>query len=165
MTAGRPTAYKAAFAKQVKKIAELGATDQEVAEKLALIRKDESGIARARKDKRNSAKRRRLSQSPSLRVRNSISARMWAALKGRSDGALFSRLGFAAEELKHHLEISFSDGMSWENYGRWHIDHKKPCASFDLTDLGQFNECWSLTNLQPLWATDNVTKGAKYASS
>lgn len=90
---------------------------------------------------------------------------MWAALKGKSDGALFSRLGYSEHDLVAHLEGQFRDGMSWETYGKWHVDHVKPCASFDLADPEQFSRCWALSNLAPLWAAENITKGAKYGAS
>ncbi|TGY35243.1 hypothetical protein [Stenotrophomonas maltophilia] len=99
--------------------------------------------------------------TPSARIRNAVSARLWAALKGRTDGALFSRLGYSADELVSHLQAQFTPGMSWENYGRWHVDHIKPCAGYDQTDPEQFRECWALSNLQPLWAADNLRKGAR----
>ena len=95
----------------------------------------------------------------------SCRARMWAALKGRSDGRLFSRLGYTIEELVAHLEARFSEGMSWANYGRWHVDHIRPCAAFDQSDAGEFGECWALANLQPLWARDNMKKGASLGAS
>ena len=70
-------------------------------------------------------------------------------------------LGCSAEQLRTHLEEKFTDGMSWDNYGYrgWHIDHIRPCASFDLTDPQQQLECFHYTNLQPLWAEDNFKKG------
>ena len=61
-------------------------------------------------------------------------------------------------ELKIYLESKFSNGMTWENMGEWHIDHIKPCYSFDLTDEKQQMECFHFTNLQPLWAKDNLSK-------
>lgn len=53
--------------------------------------------------------------------------------------------------------------MTWANYGKsgWHIDHIKPCASFDLSDPDQQKACFHYSNLQPLWAFDNLSKGAK----
>jgi DNA/RNA endonuclease G (NUC1) len=53
--------------------------------------------------------------------------------------------------------------MNWENYGKngWHIDHIIPCASFDLTDPKQQKNCFHYTNLQPLWAADNIRKSDK----
>jgi hypothetical protein len=65
-------------------------------------------------------------------------------------------------ELKIYLESKFTDGMTWENMGQWHIDHVKPCSSFDLTDLEQQKECFHYTNLQPLWAKENLSKSNKY---
>jgi hypothetical protein len=50
-------------------------------------------------------------------------------------------------------------GMSWDSYGEWHVDHVRPCSLFDQRDAVQFAECWALSNLQPLWAEDNVRKG------
>jgi|TARA_E500000318_G_scaffold94438_1_gene93786 hypothetical protein len=73
-------------------------------------------------------------------------------------------LGCSAFELKAHLESKFQDGMSWDNYGRdgWHCDHIRPCASFDLSDPKQQEECFHYSNLQPLWAKDNLSKKDKY---
>lgn len=90
---------------------------------------------------------------------------MWAALKGKSEGKLLQRLGYTISELRRHLEKQFSEGMSWENYGQWHIDHIVPCAAFDMTDKQSFQQCWALENLQPLWASDNIQKGAKHGSA
>ena len=52
--------------------------------------------------------------------------------------------------------------MTWDNYGEWHIDHIKPCCGFDLTDFEQQKKCFHYTNLQPLWAKDNITKNGKF---
>lgn len=53
------------------------------------------------------------------------------------------------------------EGMSWENYGEWHIDHIVPCSSFDLTDPKQQEDCFNFKNLQPLWGWENSKKGSK----
>jgi len=70
-------------------------------------------------------------------------------------------LGCTIEHLRWHLEKQFIPGMTWKNHGQWHIDHIKPCASFDLTKSAQQRKCFHYTNLQPLWALDNIRKGAK----
>lgn len=72
-------------------------------------------------------------------------------------------VGCTISELIIYLESKFSDGMSWDNYGfyGWHIDHKIPCASFDMTDVDEQKKCFHYSNLQPLWAVDNFKKGAK----
>jgi hypothetical protein len=66
-------------------------------------------------------------------------------------------------DLFKHLESKFTEGMSWSNYGYkgWHVDHIKPCASFDLSDPEEQKKCFHYTNLQPLWWYDNFKKGAK----
>ena len=61
-----------------------------------------------------------------------------------------------------HIEKQFKPGMTWERYGEWHVDHIRPCASFDLTDPEQQTICFNYENLQPLWAIDNMKKGAKW---
>ena len=73
-------------------------------------------------------------------------------------------IGCTVAELSQHLRIQFTDGMTWDNYGRngWHVDHVRPCASFDLTDPEQQRQCFHYTNLQPLWAGDNIRKGSKW---
>lgn len=100
------------------------------------------------------------------RLSSTMRARIYAALKDICKSAsTLSLLNCSVEQLKAHLEKQFLPGMSWENYGYrgWHVDHIKPCAKFDLTDPAQQRECFHYTNLQPLWATDNFTKNAKYA--
>ncbi len=61
-----------------------------------------------------------------------------------------------------YLEKKYKKGMTRDNYGDWHVDHIKPCASFDLTDAKQQMLCFHYTNLQPLWAKENLQKGKKY---
>ena len=70
-------------------------------------------------------------------------------------------LGCTTSELKRHLESLWLPGMCWENYGKWHIDHILPCASFDLLQVSEQRKCFHYTNLQPLWAVDNHRKGAR----
>lgn len=85
-------------------------------------------------------------------------------------GSKFSRrtfdlLGYSADDLKRHIERWFLPGMSWGNYGHqaWHIDHKIPLAAFnyETPDDIDFKRAWALENLQPMWAADNLSKGAK----
>ena len=72
----------------------------------------------------------------------------------------YELLGYNNLKLKQRLECQFKDGMSWDNYGKWHIDHKKPISKFNKgTDLKIIN---SLSNLQPLWAKDNLSKSNKF---
>lgn len=70
-------------------------------------------------------------------------------------------LGCTLEQLCEHLESKFQPGMTWANYGNWHIDHIRPLDSFDLTDPSQQKEAVNFKNLQPLWAKDNLSKGCR----
>ncbi len=70
-------------------------------------------------------------------------------------------LGCSFEEFKIHIESQFKDGMSWENYGEWHLDHKTPVSWAETEE--QIYELNNYTNFQPLWAKDNLSKGNKWA--
>lgn len=80
-------------------------------------------------------------------------------------GHYFDVLGYTPEQLIEHLERQFNNGMTWENYGEWHIDHIKPISSFifESSDDGEFRKCWSLENLQPMWGIENIKKGNKFS--
>lgn len=83
--------------------------------------------------------------------------------KGYKSGSAVSDLGCSVNELKVYLESRFKEGMTWENHGEWHIDHIVPLAFFDLTDREQFLKACHYTNLQPLWAKENLQKRDKHA--
>ena len=72
-------------------------------------------------------------------------------------------IGCSMSDFINYIESKFSDGMTWENYGReWHIDHIKPCASFNLSVPEEQSKCFRWDNLQPLWAKDNLSKNSRY---
>jgi hypothetical protein len=105
-----------------------------------------------------------------VKIKRNQSKRIKSALGGvglRKSDRTVKYLGCTGRELVAHLESQFSPGMSWDNYGikGWHIDHIRPCASFDFTDEKQLHDCFHYTNLQPLWAEDNMAKGASWDSS
>ena len=72
-------------------------------------------------------------------------------------------LGCSVDEARRYLESKFQDGMTWKNHGQfgWHIDHKIPIDSFDLTNPEDQKKCFHYTNLQPLWWQENLSKGNK----
>jgi len=77
----------------------------------------------------------------------------------KKESSTYEILGYSADELKKHIESLFLDGMYWNNWGQWHIDHKYPVSKFDKeTPISIVN---SLDNLQPLWTSDNLSKGNK----
>ena len=71
-------------------------------------------------------------------------------------------VGCSSSELLAHIQSTFKPGMTWENRRMWHVDHIKPCAAFDLTDVEQQKQCFHYTNLQALWAEENMSKGKKF---
>ncbi len=92
--------------------------------------------------------RRRLAMSLRKRLRSAIKF-----------GSHVQNLGCSIEELKSYLESKFQPGMSWENREKWHIDHILPLSKFDLSDPEQLRKACHYSNLQPLWAFDNMSKG------
>jgi len=83
-------------------------------------------------------------------------------LKGtKKVGSHIKELGCSIKELRIHIESLFSPGMSWQNHGKWHIDHIIPLASFNLEDPKQLSAACHFSNLRPLWKKDNLSKGAK----
>ena len=74
-------------------------------------------------------------------------------------------IGCSVQFLKRHLQKQFKEGMEWDNYGEWHIDHIKPLSLFDLTQEEEQRKACHYTNLQPLWAFDNLSKGNKYGDT
>lgn len=95
-----------------------------------------------------------------------LRCRLDIALKSSyKSGSAVRDLGCTIAELKIYLEKQFKEGMTWDNWGvgegKWHIDHEYPLSKVDLTDREQFLRVCHYTNLQPLWASENLKKGNK----
>ena len=153
--ASNPERVKAAKSKYAQ------ANKHKDAPRLAKWRAENHGKYRATA---NSYKADRYGSNPqfniSCRLRSRLNAIM--AKVGSSKAATTEALlGCSFSHFTERLESQFSQGMNWSNYGDWHIDHIRPCASFDLTDEAQQRECFHYTNLQPLWAVDNLMKSDK----
>lgn len=89
--------------------------------------------------------------------------RAYDALKGiRKAARTETLLGCSYDFFRGYIEGKFVDNMGWHNMGEWHIDHIRPLASFDLNDEEQQKQAFHYTNQQPLWAMDNLKKGARY---
>lgn len=101
-----------------------------------------------------------------FRFKCNISKQFWQILSngvtknGKKTLDILNSLGYSLNDLKSHLQNKFLEGMSWDNYGKWHLDHIKPVCSFNFSCIEdkEFKLCWSLDNLQPLWAIDNLKK-------
>lgn len=129
-------------------------------------------ICRDSKKQERSAKqairrKRMWREDPNYRLVTCLRGRCRDAMSGRRKSAPTMKLvGCSVEFLRTYLETLFKAGMTWENHGlgkdKWHIDHIRPCASFDLTDPEQQRECFHYTNMQPLWSQENISKGSRY---
>ena len=118
-------------------------------------------LAKITPDKRRH-KNRRERLRPSQRLSRILRNRFNLAVKNNARaGSAVRDLGCTINELKQHLADKFTAGMSWDNYGKWEIDHKVPLAAFDLSDRQQVLIACHYTNLQPLWKIDNRNKGQK----
>lgn len=112
----------------------------------------------------NNYRRRRESLDPAYLLGRRLRSRARIAFtkKGLKKKESFNQLlGGTYEQARMHVESLFTERMSWENYGEWHIDHIRPLCSFDLTKPDGQRKAFHYTNLQPLWAQDNLKKGKK----
>lgn len=104
--------------------------------------------------------RKLLDKNIKYKISRYFGTAVWASIKGKKTLSTFQSIGYSLDDLMKHLETLFINGMSWENYGDWHIDHIIPISKFNFesVDCPEFKECWALNNLQPLWAKDNYSK-------
>ena len=104
-------------------------------------------------------------KDPNFRIDDNMSRSIGQSLKGKKAGRSWEKLvGYSVEDLIKHLENKFELWMTWDNYGKWHIDHIRPQSLFNYknTEDEQFKQCWALENLQPLEAIANMKKGNKF---
>jgi|688.fasta_scaffold732639_1 hypothetical protein len=107
----------------------------------------------------------RIKNDPCYRIRKYLGNRIRDALKTnniKKSKSIIELCGAGLDVVRTHLESQFKPGMSWENHGKWHIDHIKPVSLFNLLDPNEVKKCCHYTNLQPLWAFENLSKGAKH---
>jgi hypothetical protein len=103
----------------------------------------------------------RFKLDPAFRMECNLRARMRIALKGNiRSGKTFELIGGTSQELRFHIASQFSDGMSWDNCGQWHVDHIIPCAFFDLLRIDHQFMCFNWRNIQPMWGSENMKKHA-----
>jgi hypothetical protein len=125
----------------------------------------EKNIEKIREVKRN-YERNRKSTDPIYKLINNFRTAIYQVLKENNvqkNGHYFEVLQYTPDELISHLENQFKDGMTWDNYGDWHVDHILPISIHNIQEIGddEFMKCWSLDNLQPMWGEDNIKKSNK----
>jgi len=103
---------------------------------------------------------KRMALDPAFRALMNCRTRMWKMIK-LQNAVKSAKLGFTKSDLMAHISAKFLHGMTWANYGAWHIDHIIPCDAFDFKNVEEQQKCFSLFNLQPLWARDNIMKANK----
>lgn len=114
------------------------------------------------KPRKREQRKERREQDPVFNIVNRVRCRIWKYLgiiQVTKKNKTFEIIGCSPEFLKEYLETKFRDGMTWENRGEWHIDHITPLSSAK-TEEELYKLC-HYTNLQPLWAEENMTKSNK----
>lgn len=102
---------------------------------------------------------KKFKSAPEIKLHSNISRAIREALKKNKNGRKWEEIvGYTRKELQFHLENKFKEGMTWDNYGRWEVDHIIPRSSFDFGKPDSITECWKLDNLQPLWMPENRSK-------
>lgn len=106
---------------------------------------------------------RRKKSDPEFRLKSVMRTAVGRSIRDRKERGSWRHLPYSLQDMKSHIERQFVRGMTWENYGEWHIDHIVPLSSFTFSSIDdpEFKRAWCLTNLRPLWARDNLSKHAK----
>jgi len=145
---------------------------REFLDNLAVYRQQNEKYKKRTKEYQQSSKfkeyQAEYNQRIDVRLRGKISVKIYSALKAQDEEKMLEfdeYLGCTIKFFKVYIANLFQEGMSWENWGRgkdkWHIDHIKPCASFNFKDMEQQKLCFHYSNQQPLWEHDNLSKSSK----
>lgn len=111
-------------------------------------------------ERKTMRQRKRRVEDGAFRMKRRVSERLREILGKKKSGSASRWTGCSKQFLKDYLASLFTEGMSWDNYGQWHIDHIIPQAYFDFNNPDEVRMCWNYRNLQPLWGNDNIEKGA-----
>lgn len=111
--------------------------------------------------KRNKVDKDKYHNSPQRKMAVSIRNRINKFIKRKSNSSS-NLIGCTIEYYINYIEKMFTDGMSWDNYGEWHIDHIKPLSKFNLSNEEEVLKAFNYKNTQPLWSCDNLKKSDKY---
>jgi len=109
--------------------------------------------------------RERKKIDPEFKLKKTLRSRLGTALRSKNAKKLhrtIKLIGQTPAFVRVYLEKQFTEGMSWDNHGEWHIDHRKPCREFNLQNEDEQRKCFHYTNLQPLWGPENLAKGGYF---
>ena len=118
------------------------------------------------KERKRERQKEMYKNNPEFRLSSNVRSSLSKSLKKfklKKENKTFEILDFTLLDLINHLEPQFDERMNWDNYGSyWHLDHIRPVSSFSFksTDCPEFKECWNLNNLQPLEASENISKSS-----
>lgn len=113
------------------------------------------------KELRNAKRREKYKLNPAYNIEHRLRSRLQKIIKLAGISKIYryhEYLGCSNLEFKEYIESQFTNDMNWDNRDKWHIDHKIPCCSFDLTNQEELKKCFHYTNLRPLWSKDNLEK-------
>jgi hypothetical protein len=116
------------------------------------------------KDRKKKYNNNKIKTDINYKISCRLRTRLCVSIKNNQKvGSAVKDLGCSIPELKLYLESKFQEGMSWDNWKHdgWHIDHIIPLSSFNLQNRGEFLKANHYTNLQPMWAEENLYKGSK----
>jgi hypothetical protein len=117
------------------------------------------------RERANKRRRLRYKNDENYRIKTLLRSRFEQALKSQNikkNSHVLELTSCSMDFLRKYLEKKFEKGMTWENKGQWHIDHRKPCASFNLANKEEPQMCFHYTNLQPLWGSANLEKSSTF---
>lgn len=120
--------------------------------------------AKTHRESINAAYNKKIANNPEFRLNHYIRSAIRVSLHGDKNGRHWEDLvGYSLTDLRVHIERQFVDGMTWDNYGEWHIDHIIPLSIFNISGIKSkgFKKAWALENLRPLWGIDNYRKNNK----
>lgn len=108
--------------------------------------------------------RKKRETDPQYLLGNRLRSRMWHGIRGQGGkkrNKTESLIGCTIKQFREHIESNFLPGMTWDNATLWHLDHKVPCAAFDLRNESEQRKAFHFMNVQPLWKADNLSKSDK----
>jgi hypothetical protein len=114
------------------------------------------------RNKINEREKNRYNNDVLYKIKTNMRNRLRLFLKSKKiykTNTTLNLVGGTPEIIKEHLESQFTDGMSWDNHGEWHIDHKIPLSSAKTEE--EVYQLAHYSNLQPLWAEENLKKSNK----